>query len=70
MNSVILNNIYLDEEYFDYCDQETINDVRLMGWYNKYKQRKASTKKIDEELLPAAWHPMTVWDWCMTKDET
>ena len=30
-----------------------------MGKYNKYKQHKAS-KKIDEELLPVAWHPERV----------
>ena len=36
-NTVILDNIILDDEYFDYCDPETINHVRLMGWYNKYK---------------------------------
>ena len=30
----------LDAEHFDYCDLETINHVRLMGWYNKYKKRK------------------------------
>ena len=31
-----------------------------MGWYNKYKQCKASKvewwKKDDEELLPVVWH--------------
>ena len=30
-NSIILDNINLGDEYFDYCDRETINHVRLMG---------------------------------------
>ena len=43
-NSVFLDIIDLDNEYFDYCDLETVNHVRLMGWYNKYKQHKKSKK--------------------------
>ena len=49
LNSVTLDNINLDDNGFDYCDPETINQVRLIGCYNKYKQRKAS-KKVDEVL--------------------
>ena len=56
-NSVILGNINLDDEHFDYCDSETINHVRLMSWYDKYKQRKVSKKEVDEELPPVAWYP-------------
>ena len=41
-NSGILDNINLDNGYFDYCDLETINNVARMGWYNKYEQRKSS----------------------------
>ena len=44
LNSVTLDNINLDDDGFDYCDPETINQVRLIGCYNKYKQRKASKK--------------------------
>ena len=40
-----------------------------MGWYNKYKQHKASKKKINEELLSRTWQPKRVWDWCMSEDE-
>ena len=31
----------------------------------KYKQGKESKKKMDEELLPLAWHPTRVQNWCM-----
>ena len=44
LNSVTLDNINLDDNGSDYCDPETINQVRLIGCYNKYKQRKASKK--------------------------
>ena len=33
---------------------------RLMGWYNRFKQRKACKEKIDEKLLPVAWHSAIV----------
>ena len=35
-NSTTHDNINLDDEHFDYCDPETINHVRFMGWYYKY----------------------------------
>ena len=42
LDSISLNNFNLDEDNFDYCDHpETINHVRLVGWYNKFEQRKA-----------------------------
>ena len=45
LNSVTLDDINLDDDHFDYCDVETINHVRLIGWYNKYKHRKISKKR-------------------------
>ena len=45
LNSVTLDNNNLDDRHFDYCDQETINHVRLVEWRNKYKQRKSSKKR-------------------------
>ena len=41
LNSVSLFNINLDNESSDYCYPETINHVKLMGWYNRFKQSKA-----------------------------
>ena len=38
--SVDLNNINLDDGKFDEDDSETIIHVRLMGWCNRFKQRK------------------------------
>ena len=26
-------------------------------------------KKIDEKLMPVAWHPKRWWDWCFPEDE-
>ena len=40
-----------------------------MGLCNKFKQSKASKKKINEVLLPVAWHPTRWWDCCMPEDE-
>ena len=42
LNSITIDNINLGDDHFDYCDPETI---RLMGWYNKSKQRKGSKKR-------------------------
>ena len=38
-------------------------------WLEAYKQRKAEKAKIKEELLPVAWHPDRVIDWCFSEDE-
>ena len=34
-----------------------------------YKQCKAQKAMIKEELLPIAWHPDRVIDWCFDEDE-
>ena len=39
------------------------------GWYEGHQKRKAQKAKIIEELLPIAWHPNRVMDWCMLEDE-
>ena len=44
LNSTSLFHINLDDESFDHCDLETITPVRLIGWYNKFKQRKVLKK--------------------------
>ena len=41
----------------------------MIKWYNGYQNRKAQKAKIKEELLPIAWHPNSVMDWCMPKDK-
>ena len=47
-----------------YCvDDEPIN------WYDGYQKRKAQKAKIKEELMPIAWHPDRVMDWCMSEDK-
>ena len=51
-----------DSEYHD-------DDDEVIEWYDGYKKRKAQKAKIKEELLPIAWHPNRVMDWCMSDDE-
>ena len=41
---VTLDNINLDDNYFDGFDLET-NHVTLMGWCNKFKQAQACKKR-------------------------
>ena len=53
--------LWYDNTY--YCN----NDKRIK-WYGCYKKRKAKKAKIKEELLPIAWHPDRVVDWCMSED--
>ena len=55
LNSIRFNNVNLDDDSFDHLDPKTINYIRLMAWYNIYKQQKMCEKKIDEELLTVAW---------------
>ena len=58
---------YYDDDG-DYWDNDDDED-KFSGWYNGYQKRKAQKAKIKEELLPIAWHPNYVWDWCMPRDE-
>ena len=48
----------------DYC-----NDNEIVEWYDDYKKRKVQKAQIKEELMPIAWHPMRMQEWCMTEDE-
>ena len=52
-----------------YDDDYVYNDNEMIKWYDGYKARKARKAKIKEELLPIAWHPNCVKDWCMSEDE-
>ena len=45
LNSITLYNINFDDDNFVACDPETISHIRLMAWYNRFKQRKACKKR-------------------------
>ena len=47
----------------DSCDEE------LHEWFNGYNERKAQKAQIKAELLPIAWHPDRVIDWCFDEEE-
>ena len=51
-------------DYDDYC-----NDERLIKWYEGYEKRRAQKPLIKDELMPIAWHPSRLWDWCMSEDK-
>ena len=55
--------IWHDEDN-DYC-----TDDEVIEWYKRYEKWKAQKAKIKKELLPIAWHPHLVIDWCMSEDE-
>ena len=38
LHSINLNNLNLDDDNFDECHPKTINHIRLMARYNRYKQ--------------------------------
>ena len=53
-----------------WCDYDYwYHDDELIEWYEGYKKRKAQKAKIKEELIPIAWHPDRVKNWCMSEDE-
>ena len=41
----------------------------LHEWFNGYNERKAQKAQIKAELLPIAWHPDRVIDWCFDEEE-
>ena len=49
LNSINLTNINLDEDHFDDCDSKTINHIRLLASYNRFKQNKVCKKQISKE---------------------
>ena len=48
----------------DYCTGD-----ELIEWCKRYEKRKAQKAKIKKELMPIAWHPNRVTDWCMPEDD-
>ena len=52
------------DDYDDCC-----NDDDIIEWYDGYQKSKDQKAKIKEELIPIAWHPNRVIDWCMSEDE-
>ena len=54
--------LWHDDDYW--CD-----DDKLIEWYEGYQKRKVQKAKVKEELLPIAWHPNHVMNWCMSGDE-
>ena len=51
-----------------YDDDYVYNDSGMIKWYDGYRKHKAQKAKI-KELLPIAWHPERVIDWCMSREE-
>ena len=43
--------------------------VRLLAWHTKFEKCKALKKELNKELMPAAWHPNRLRDWCMLEDK-
>ena len=40
-----------------------------MAWHTKFEKGKALKKELNKELMPAAWHPNRLRDWCMLEDK-
>ena len=52
LNSINLTIINLDHDNFHDCDSKTINHIRLMASYNRFKQNKGCKKQISKEWMP------------------
>ena len=65
---VNLSNINLDNN-FHKDDPDTIILIRLLAWHIKFKKRKSLKKKISEELMPIAWDPKRLLNFCMSEDD-
>ena len=55
-------DIWFDDNYWYHDDD-------MIEWYKGYKKRMDEKANIKEELLPIAWHPDHVMDWCVSEDE-
>ena len=64
--NIDLDNINLDNN-FDEDDPHIL--IRLLAWHIKFEKRKVLKKKLNEELMPIAWHPKRWRNFCMSEDE-
>ena len=51
-----LNNINLDDTYYDEDDLETITFISLLACHIKFEKRKVLKKEFSKELMSIAWH--------------
>ena len=66
--NIDLNNINLDNN-FDEVGSDTVILIKLLAWHIKFEDTKNLTK-INEQVIPIAWHPLTWWNFCMSEGET
>ena len=52
-----------------YDDDYVYNDNEMIEWCDGYKKLKAQKALTKEELMPTAWHPDRMMNWCMSEDE-
>ena len=52
-----------------YHDYYYCNDDRLIRWFDGYKKRRAQKAKIKKQLMPIAWNPGRVMDWCISEEK-
>ena len=52
-----------------YDDGYVYSNNEMIKRYHDYQKRKAQKASIKEELMPIAWHPNRVKDWCISEDE-
>ena len=67
--NIDLNNINLDDTYYDEDNPKTVINIRLLAWHIKFEKRKALKKELNEELIPIVWHPKKWRNFCMSEDE-
>ena len=68
VRSVNRNNINHNSTNYEEDDSDTIILIRLLAWHMKSGKHKENTK-INEELMPIAWHPKRWWNFCMSEGE-
>ena len=66
-----LNNINLKDTNYKEDDIETIIHIRLLAWHIHFEALKCKALKRDlnEEIMLIAWHPIRLWNFCMSEDE-
>ena len=69
IRTIDLNNINLGDTNYDEDDPDSIILIILLTWRIKVEKRKALKKKLNEELMPVAWHPKRWWNFCVLEDE-
>ena len=60
---------FVTQQQLDIWYDDNDHDDKLIECFKGYQKRRSQKASLIEELMPIAWHPDHVMDWCMSEDK-